>query len=86
MKRGIDKGRVMRNAWDLKRAGRKARTFGACLREAWCSEKQCTMQRLAAEMPAEEHRHATVRTERKAGFFRRLSGLLRGGSDRTLFR
>lgn len=54
MKTAIDKRRVMRNAWYLKRVVMKVHCFGECLRRAWCSEKLRRMQRLAEGRPARE--------------------------------
>lgn len=50
----IDKGKVMRNAWYLKRVVMKAQSFGACLRKAWRNEKLRIMQRLAQGLSIEE--------------------------------
>lgn len=54
MRTGIDKSKVMRNAWYLKRVVMKARSFGECLRKAWRNEKLRMIQRLAEGLSAEE--------------------------------
>lgn len=54
MKTRIDKRKVMRNAWYLKKVVMKAQCFGACLRKAWWNEKLRIIQRLAEGLPAEE--------------------------------
>lgn len=68
MKTGIDKSKVMRNAWYLKRVVMKAQSFGVCLRSAWRNEKLRIMQRLAAGMPAEEPRQVASLPEHGPAF------------------
>lgn len=68
MKARIDKSKVMRNAWYLKRVVMKARSFGECLRKAWRNEKLRIMQRLAEGLPAEEPMSKTGRSEHSTEF------------------
>lgn len=68
MKTRIDKGKVMRNAWYLKKAVMKAKSFGECLRKAWRNEKLRIIQRLSEGLPAEEPKPVTCRSENTSAF------------------
>lgn len=68
MNMGIDKGKVIGNAWYLKKTVMPAAGFGACLRRAWRAEKMRRAQRLAAGMPANEPGPAGCRTDHHPEF------------------